>query len=160
MTGPAAEHPAASRSPLGLGPLETAILHAAWDAAGWLTIQDIRDQMDYPAVAYTTVAKVAGIMHRKGLLKRRRAPSGRAGKAPWWYRPARPASEHIGTLIAALLDDAPDPGAALTHALATARTAVRAGNATYFGRAPNAARPGSRPRVPASTPPPSFLETS
>jgi hypothetical protein len=80
----------------------------------------------------------------------------RQGPAPWWHRPAQPASEHIGTLIPALLDDTPGPGAALTHTLATARTAAPAGNATYVGRTPNAAMPASRHPVnpgPTSGPP-------
>ncbi len=53
------------RSPLGLGPLEAAIMHVLWDANTWLTIRDVRDRMDYAPVAYTTVASVASILHDK-----------------------------------------------------------------------------------------------
>ncbi len=126
MTGPAAEPPApaADRSPLGLGPLETAILRALWAAGCRLTIREIRERMDYPWVAYTPVATVVTVLHRKGLLSRRQVhPRHSPGTATYWYRPARPAAEHIGALIAALLDCAPDPDAALAHAhtLATRR---------------------------------------
>jgi predicted transcriptional regulator len=41
------------RSPLGLGPLETAIMQVMWEADHWLMVRDIRDRMNYPAVAYT-----------------------------------------------------------------------------------------------------------
>ena len=58
------------RSPLGLGPLETAIMQVMWESSHWLTVRDIRDRMDYAPVAYTTVAKVVGILYEKGLLVR------------------------------------------------------------------------------------------
>ena len=45
------------RSPLGLGPLETAIMQVMWEADSWLMVRDIRDRMDYAPVAYTTVAR-------------------------------------------------------------------------------------------------------
>ena len=50
------------RSPLGLGPLETAIMQVMWEADGWLMVRDIRDRMDYAPVAYTTVSKVTSIL--------------------------------------------------------------------------------------------------
>jgi predicted transcriptional regulator len=112
----------ATRSALGLGPLETAIMRALWAAGCQLTIRDIRDRMDHPWVAYTTVATVVTNLYEKGLLARQelsRQESGRHRGAAAWYSPARPAAEHIGSLIAALLDAAPDPGAALQHALTT-----------------------------------------
>ena len=110
------------RSPLGLGPLETAIMRVMWEADGWLTVRDIRDRMDYTPVGYTTVARVAGILYEKGLLVRRLGyREGKPGPSAWWYRAARPASEHIGALIATLLDLSPNPEATLDYALATRR---------------------------------------
>ncbi len=59
------------RSPLGLGPLETAIMRVMWETDGWLTVRDLRSRTDYARAGYTTVAKVASILHEKGLLIRR-----------------------------------------------------------------------------------------
>jgi predicted transcriptional regulator len=56
-----------------LGSLEDAIMQALWEAGDWLTIRDIRDQMDYGPVAYTTVATVTGILSEKDLLVGRQA---------------------------------------------------------------------------------------
>jgi predicted transcriptional regulator len=110
------------RSPLGLGPLETAIMRVMWEADSWLMVRDIRDQMNYPAVAYTTVAQVTRILHEKGLLIRRLDDrTGKPGPSAWWYRAARPMNEHIGELIARLMDYSPDPAAALAHALTARR---------------------------------------
>ena len=67
------------RSPLGLGPLETAIMRVMWEADGWLTVRDIRDRMDYTPVGYTTVASVAGILCEKGPARPpSRGPRGKA----------------------------------------------------------------------------------
>jgi predicted transcriptional regulator len=111
------------RSPLGLGPLETAIMHVVWQADIWLTIRDIRDRMDYPLVGYTTVARVATILCDKDLLVRELGErEGKPGPAAWWYRAARPMSEDIGQLIAKLLDYSSDPEASLAYALAARRT--------------------------------------
>jgi hypothetical protein len=58
------------RSPLGLGPMETAIMQTAWEADDWLMVREIRDRMNYPTVAYTSVARIAHILCGKGLLQR------------------------------------------------------------------------------------------
>lgn len=114
------------RSPLGLGPLETAIMHVLWTTDSWLMIRDIRDRMDYAPVAYTTVAKVVSILHGKDLLIRRLGErEGKPGPSAWWYRAARPMNEHIGELIAKLLDYSSDAEAALAHALAVRRSALQ-----------------------------------
>jgi predicted transcriptional regulator len=111
------------RSPLGLGPLETAIMRVLWDAGTWLTIRDVRERMDYGPVAYTTVATVASILHGKDLLIREPDnPEGSSGAGVWWYRAARPMHELIGELIATLLRWSPDPQAVLAHAIAAQRT--------------------------------------
>ena len=110
------------RSPLGLGPLETAIMQVMWGADQWLMVRDIRDRMDYPAVAYTTVAQVTRILSEKGLLIRRLCDrTGKPGPSAWWYRASRSMNEHIGELIATLMDYSPDPEAALAYALAAHR---------------------------------------
>jgi len=107
------------RSPLGLGPLETAIMQVMWEADGWLMVRDIRDRMDYAPVAYTTVSKVTSILCDKDLLIRRLEDrAGKPGPAAWWYRAARSMNEHIGELIAQLMDYSPDPEAALAYAKA------------------------------------------
>jgi hypothetical protein len=107
------------RSPLGLGPLETAVMRVMWEADQWLMVRDIRDRMDYAPVGYTTVAKVTGILCEKDLLIRRLGDrTGKPGPSAWWYRAARPISEHIGELIVRLMDYSPDPEATLAYALA------------------------------------------
>jgi predicted transcriptional regulator len=89
------------RSPLGLGPLEAAIMQVMWATDGWLMVRDIRDRMDYAPVAATTVSKVTGILCRKDLLIRRLEDrAGKPGPVAWWYRAARSMNEHIGELIA------------------------------------------------------------
>ncbi len=109
------------RSPLGLGPLETAVMRVMWEADQWLMVRDIRHRMDDAPVVYTTVAQVTRILCEKGLLIRRLGDrAGKPGPSAWWYRAARPGSEHIGELIATLMDYSPDPEAALAYAL-TAR---------------------------------------
>jgi len=116
------------RSPLGLGPLETAIMQVMWEADGWLMVRDIRDRMDYAPVAYTTVAQVASILCEKDLLIRRLGDrTGKPGPSAWWYRAARPMNEHIGELIATLMHYSPDPEAALAYAL-TARQKTQPDN--------------------------------
>jgi predicted transcriptional regulator len=107
------------RSPLGLGPLETAIMQVLWEADGWLMVRDIRDRMDYAPVAYTTVSKVTSILCGKDLLIRRLEDrAGKPGPAAWWYRATRSMNEHIGELIAQLMNYSPDPKAALAYAMA------------------------------------------
>jgi predicted transcriptional regulator len=104
-----------SRTVLGLGPLEAAIMAVAWQPGGrpWVTARGICDRMDYPTPpALNSVSAVVAVLHRKGLLVRRRRSAGR-----WEYQAARPRDEHIGDLIAALLDAAADPAAVLGHAL-------------------------------------------
>jgi predicted transcriptional regulator len=114
------------RTPLGLGPLETAIMRTLWDTVGqWLTVRDIQDRIDYPPVAYSTVASVTLILCGKGLLYRKLgSPTGSQGSPSWCFRPATTATEHIGGMIATLLDNAPDPHAALSYALACAHNAA------------------------------------
>ena len=77
--------------------------------------------MDYHRpVAYPTVATVLGNLCDKGLLCRELCDrTGHPGPGAWWYHAARPEAEHIGELIATLLDHAPNPTAALAYALAS-----------------------------------------
>lgn len=114
MASPAPARRAGSRQPLGLGPLEAAIMTVAWKVSPrWLPVRALRQLLDYSRpVAATTVATVTTNLHRKGLLARRNGPRGR-----WEYQAARTLDEHIGELIADLLDTSTSPPAALTHAL-------------------------------------------
>ena len=94
-------------------------MQVLWAADDWLMVRDIRDRMDYAPVGYMTVSKVTSILCEKDLLIRRRdARAGKPGPPAWWYRAARPVSEHIGELIARLMDYSPDPEAALAYAMA------------------------------------------
>jgi predicted transcriptional regulator len=119
------------QSPLGMGPLETAIMHALWNTSEWVNIQGICDSIDYHRpVAYTTVSTVTGILYGKGLVHRMVGHrAGHYGSQPWWYRAAQSQAEHIGDLIAALLDYSPSPTQTLAHALATTRTAIQINDA-------------------------------
>jgi predicted transcriptional regulator len=104
-----------SHTVLGLGPLEAAIMTVAWQPGSprWLAVPAIRDGLDYPRpLAYTTVSSVAAILAGKRLLRRRRGRGRR-----WEYQAARSLDEHIGHLIADLLDAAHDSPAALACAL-------------------------------------------
>lgn len=102
-------------------------MQVLWVAAGdWLIIREIRDRMDYPPVAYTTIATVTSILYGKGLLRRDHIErAGHPGPPAWRYRAARPASQYIGGLIATLLDHSPSPAESLTYALSTTRTPLQ-----------------------------------
>ncbi len=118
-------------SVLRLGRLETAIMTVMWQASEWLTIKEIRDQMDYPPVAYTSVGTVAGALHRKGYLrKRRHVSAGRPGPPGWQYQAATPLAHHLGELVGQLLDHSPDPTATLSRALAGCQQRQRLRTAT------------------------------
>ena len=94
-------------------------MQVMWEADDWLMVRDIRDRINYAPVAYMTVAKVTGILCDKDLLIRRLGDrAGKPGPAAWWYRAARPMNEHIGELIAQLMDYSPHPEAALAYAMA------------------------------------------
>ncbi len=96
------------RLPAGAGPLS-------------VSVRDIRDRMDPPG-AYTTVSKVTSILCDKDLLIRCLDDrAGKPGLPAWWYRAARPINEHIGELIARLMDYSPGPEAALAYALTARR---------------------------------------
>lgn len=112
------------QSPLGLGPLETAVMQTLWNAGTWLMNREIHDLLDYRRpVAYTTVAAITGNLHTKGLVCRRLTDApGNPGLPAWHYHAAQSQAEHIGVLIATLLDQSPSPAEALAHALATTRT--------------------------------------
>lgn len=117
-------------------------MHVAWEADIWLMVRDIRNRMEYPPVAYTTVAKVVSILYGKDLLVRQLGDrEGKPGPAAWWYRAARPISEDIGRLIAKLLDYSPDPEASLDYALAARRTRSRAQSHPHD----HGGQPGSAP---------------
>lgn len=112
-------------------------MQVMWEADSWLMVRDIRDRMDYAPVAYTTVSKVTSILCEKDLLIRRLDDRpGKPGPAAWWDRAARPMNEHIGELIARLMDYSPDPEAALAYAL-TARRRTSTGQPRDSTRTPD-----------------------
>lgn len=105
----------------GLGPLESAIMTAVWDAAEPLTVRDVRDRMDYRMAddegpAYTTVMTVITVLWRKGLLSRGRF-LGEGSRKAWWYQARVTREDHLAGLIRGVLACAPDPAAVLLRAL-------------------------------------------
>lgn len=80
------------------GDLEEAIMDALWAADRPLSVREVRELMHYDRdVAYTTVMTVAGILFRKGLLRREK--TGRA----WRYWPHETRSEHAARLMGEVL---------------------------------------------------------
>lgn len=114
QAGPAPTGQAGSKHPLGLRSLEAAIMAVAWaEAPHWLPVRAVHQRLDYPRpIVHTTVAAAATNLHHKGLLARRDGPRG-----GWEYQAARSRNEHIGELIADLLDASTSPPAAIAHAL-------------------------------------------
>src|SRR6266571_3105261 len=88
----------------GLGPLESAIMTVLWNASRPLKPQEVRDQIDYHEVGYTTVASVLTILRDKEMT--RRARQGRA----YLYEAAVSRDQHLGRIVRAALDAADDPG--------------------------------------------------
>ena len=117
---------AGRQAPLGLGPLETAVMQTLWNAGRWLMNREIHDLLDYrKPVVYTTVAAISGNLHTKGLVCRRLIDApGHPGLPAWHYHAAQSQAEHIGALIATLLDHSPSPAETLAHALAATRTPI------------------------------------
>jgi len=110
--------PMVTPAALGLGPLETAIMTVIWGAGDWLTVREIRDRIDYPIRAYTSIATVVTALDRKGYLRRRRgAATNRPGPPSWQYHAAMPLAEHLGQVIGELLHYSPDPAVTLWHAI-------------------------------------------
>jgi predicted transcriptional regulator len=116
----------ATRVPVpGLGPLESAIMTAVWDAARPLTVRAARDRLDYRASdgddpAYTTILTVMTILWRKGMLSRaRHTENARA----WWYEACVTREDHLAAIIRGALACAPDPAAVLRRVIAEERVA-------------------------------------
>jgi hypothetical protein len=53
-------------------------MQVMWEADDWLMVRDIRDRMDYPAVAYTTVAQVTAFCMKRPTRPPPRRPYGEA----------------------------------------------------------------------------------
>lgn len=92
-----------------LGPLESAVMNALWEAPGPLTVRQMVDAMADRDLAYTTVMTVLDNLHRKGWAERDLA--GRAYR----YRPKASREEHVGQLMAEALSSAADQQAALAR---------------------------------------------
>ena len=94
----------------GLGPLESAIMTAIWDAGQPLSVRVVRERMDYQVAdgedpAYTTVMWVMVILWRKGSLDRAKCP-GAGHRRAWWYAAAS-AAKTTSPLSSAKLSIAP-----------------------------------------------------
>ena len=101
-------------------------MQTLWNAGRRLMNREIHDLLDYSRpVACTTVAATTGNLHTKGLVCRRLTDApGNPSLSAWHYHAAQSQAEHIGALIATLLDQSPSPAEALAHALATTRTPI------------------------------------
>lgn len=103
---PRTNHPGNGRP---LGPLESAVMNALWEAPEPLTVRQMVDVMADRGLAYTTVMTVLDNLHRKGWAERDLA--GRAYR----YRPKASREEHVGQLMAEALSSATDQHAALAR---------------------------------------------
>ena len=97
----------------GLGPLESALMVALWDAPVPLNVTQISRHLDYPREpAYTTVMTVLTILCRKKLARRHR--DGRA----WFYEPALSRDGYLTQRVRDLVVLARDPEEVVRSALA------------------------------------------
>src|ERR1039457_5956983 len=83
----------------GLGPLESAIMTAIWNAGQPLSVRMVRERMDYQVAdgedpAYTTVMSVMVILWRKRFLDRARC-SGAGHRRAWWYAARISREDHL-----------------------------------------------------------------
>lgn len=92
-----------------LGPLESDVMDALWDAEAPLTVRQALDALTGRDLAYTTVMTVLDNLYRKGWVNRELA--GRAYR----YRPRYSREEHIGRLMSEALSSAADRRAALAR---------------------------------------------
>lgn len=97
------------RDPRPLGPLETEVMNALWDAGEPVTVRQMVDALADRHLAYTTVMTVLDNLRRKGWAERE--PAGRAYR----YRPRQSREEHIGALMTDALSEAADQHAALAR---------------------------------------------
>lgn len=91
-----------------LGELEAEIMDRLWQWGRPATVREIVDDINrVRPVAYTTVMTVADILHRKGLLRRRK--TGRA----WLYQPEGSREEYTAALMRDALGNTEDRQGAL-----------------------------------------------
>lgn len=99
----------------GLGPLESAIMLALWDAAEPLKVAEVAQCMDYQRdLAYTTVMTVLTILCSKGLAWRSR------DRYAWRYAPALSRDGYLTEQVQALIVFARDPESVVRDALGRA----------------------------------------
>ncbi len=128
LLAPAAQSWAAARRPAvhspapSLGPLESAIMNAIWDAGQPLTVRAARDRLDYRTSggdgdhpAYSTIMTVMVNLCRKGMLTRAVHERNRKRRA-WWYEARVTREDHLAAVIRDVLHCAPDPAAVLRRA--------------------------------------------
>jgi predicted transcriptional regulator len=107
----------------GLGPLESAIMTAVWNAAEPLTGRDVYRHLDYRGDAgdiptYTTVATVLAILWRKGLLERAACLPGTGGRWVWSYQGKVSRESYLAVVVRSALDCTPNRTLVLGLALA------------------------------------------
>lgn len=94
------------------GELESAIMDVVWSADRPLVVREVRERLNYSRpVAYTTVMTVMDILHRKGLLRRRKC--GRA----WHYWPDESRDEHTARVMNEILATSNDRSATMRRLL-------------------------------------------
>jgi predicted transcriptional regulator len=117
---------------LGRGELEARVMDVLWDRDDAMTPREVHDAITSPRrpLAYTTVMTILVRLWEKGMLERE--PRGRA----YAYRAVSGRDEWTAERMHTVLEQAADPGAALTHFV----RAIDAREATQLRRALDARR--------------------
>jgi predicted transcriptional regulator len=117
---------------LGRGELEARVMDVLWDRDDAMTPREVHDAITSPRrpLAYTTVMTILVRLWEKGMLERE--PRGRA----YAYRPVSGRDAWTAERMHTVLEQAADPGAALTHFV----RAIDAREATQLRRALEARR--------------------
>jgi predicted transcriptional regulator len=95
-----------SKTPLGFGPTEQAVMDALWRASPhrWLTFRSVRSLMDRSRPA-KQVGQVLAILCEKGHAERRRPAEG----SHWVYRATQARHDYLTSMIMVILAYSPDP---------------------------------------------------
>ncbi|MFE6307477.1 BlaI/MecI/CopY family transcriptional regulator [Nocardiopsis sp. NPDC057823] len=90
-----------------LGPLESAVMDAVWEAEGPVTVRAVARHLGGDGPAYTTVATVLGNLHAKGWVDREQRG------LVWFYRPVLDRSERAAQDMHRALAGSDRPGSTL-----------------------------------------------
>jgi predicted transcriptional regulator len=104
----------------GLGPLESAVMTAVWNAGEPLTVRGCRGRLDYEArhgepPTYSTVMTIMVILWRKGLLSRAKG-LGDGHPRAFWYQARVTRENYLAGVIGLALCCTLDPAALLRRA--------------------------------------------